>query len=102
MFNHLVVSCARDKTCKPWFVVLSIVAESALLGIMILIPLIYAEALPKAMLRTLLVAPPPPVAPAPPAPKKAANAVRMEAIHSLPHRASGTGIRLIRGQRPKK
>ena len=47
-------------------VVVSIIIQSLILGILILIPLIYTEALPKAFLTTLLVAPPPPPPPPPP------------------------------------
>ena len=66
MFNQLVVSCARGKTRKPWFVAASLLAESALLGILILVPLIYTEALPAKMISLVLLSPPPPAAPAAP------------------------------------
>ena len=45
-----------------WMIVTGIV-NAAVLITMILIPLIYPEALPKAMMQTLLVAPPPPPPP---------------------------------------
>ena len=49
MFDDLVVSSANPKkTNKPWTVVLSAMIQAGLLGILILIPLIYTEALPKA------------------------------------------------------
>jgi periplasmic protein TonB len=68
MFDDLVVSSANPKkTNKPWTVVLSAMIQAGLLGILILIPLIYTEALPKAMLTTFLVPPPPPPPPPPPA-----------------------------------
>src|SRR5271165_7557053 len=67
MFEDMVVSSANpSKTNKPWTVVLSMVAQVVFLGILILIPLIYTEALPKGMMTTLLVAPPPPPPPPPP------------------------------------
>src|SRR5258708_7328496 len=60
MFDDLVESTAvRKKTNKGWAVILSGLVQTFILGILILIPLIYTEALPKAMLSTLLVAPPP-------------------------------------------
>ena len=60
MFDQLVVSSARlSRTSKPWTVMLSAIGQSALLGVLILVPLIYTEALPNAMLKTLIVAPPP-------------------------------------------
>jgi periplasmic protein TonB len=68
MFDDLVVSSANPKkTNKSWTVALSAIIQACLLGILILIPLIYTEALPKAMLTTFLVPPPPPPPPPPPA-----------------------------------
>jgi periplasmic protein TonB len=68
MFDDLVVSSANPKkTNKSWTVVLSAMIQAGLLGILILIPLIYTEALPKQMLTTFLVPPPPPPPPPPPA-----------------------------------
>jgi protein TonB len=67
MFEDLVESSPiPKKTNKPWTIVLSTLLQVTLLGILILIPLIYTEALPKTMLTTLLVAPPPPPPPPPP------------------------------------
>jgi protein TonB len=67
MFEDLVVSSPNpSKTNKPWTVVLSMVFQITFLAILILIPLIYTEALPRAMMSTLLVAPPPPPPPPPP------------------------------------
>lgn len=72
MFDDLVVSGAvTKKTHKSWTVALSAIVQTAILGVLILIPLIYTEALPKGMLNTFLVAPaPPPPPPPPPAPVK--------------------------------
>ena len=67
MFEDMVVSTATSvKTNKPWTVILSFVFQAGFLAILILIPLIYTEALPKTMMATLLVAPPPPPPPPPP------------------------------------
>jgi len=67
MFEEMVVSSPKGKkTNKPWTVVLSGVVQAAFLAVLILIPLIYTEALPKASLATLLIAPPPPPPPPPP------------------------------------
>jgi periplasmic protein TonB len=77
MFEDMVVSGASSvKTNKPWTVVLSMVAQVVFLGVLILIPLIYTEALPKTMMATLLVAPPPP--PPPPPPPVAATIVHVK------------------------
>ena len=67
MFEDMVVSTSTAvKTNKPWTVVLSFVFQAGFLAVLILIPLIYTEALPKTMMATLLVAPPPPPPPPPP------------------------------------
>jgi periplasmic protein TonB len=68
MFDDLVISSAHvKKTNKSWTVVVSAIIQAGLLGVLVLIPLIYTEALPKAMLTTFLVPPPPPPPPPPPA-----------------------------------
>jgi len=67
MFDELLESSSeKKKTNKGWSVILSAIVQTTILGVLILIPLIYTEALPKAMLSTLLVAPPPPPPPPPP------------------------------------
>lgn len=57
MFSELVVSVARprDKR-KRWALVISAMLQTGGLLILILIPLIYTQALPKAILKTVLVA----------------------------------------------
>ncbi|HEV8383594.1 MAG TPA: energy transducer TonB [Candidatus Acidoferrales bacterium] len=68
MFEDLI-ECSpagKKKTRAGLTVFISTVFQILLLGVMILIPLIYTEALPKQMLTTFLVAPPPPPPPPPP------------------------------------
>jgi protein TonB len=68
MFEDLVISSVHPtRTHKSWTVLVSAVVQAVLVAILILIPLIYTEALPRQMLSTLLVAPPPPPPPPPPA-----------------------------------
>jgi periplasmic protein TonB len=67
MFNQLVVSGEQEGTNKAWATTLSALVQAVIVGVMILIPLIYTEALPKGMLSTFLVAPAPPPPPPPPA-----------------------------------
>src|SRR5215469_15707349 len=77
MFEEMVVSNPKSKkTNKPWTVMLSGLVQIAFLAVLILIPLIYTEALPKASLATLLIAPPPP--PPPPPPPAAAQIVKVK------------------------
>src|SRR5437879_12584594 len=67
MFEDMVISSPNpQKTNKPWTVVVSMIAQMIFLSILILIPLIYTEALPKTMMATMLTAPPPPPPPPPP------------------------------------
>jgi len=82
MFEDLVLSSPNPKkTNKPWTVVLSMLAQTLVLTIVILIPLIYTEALPKAMMATLIVAPPPP--PPPPPPPAAVVKVVKPVVHLM-------------------
>jgi protein TonB len=68
MFDDMVESTSTAKKSKTGIgMLISIVVQSVILGILILIPLIYTQALPKAFLTTLLVAPAPPPPPPPPA-----------------------------------
>jgi protein TonB len=77
MFEEMVVSSPHpSKTNKPFTVLVSMVIQVLLLVILILIPLIYTEALPKTMMATMLTAPPPP--PPPPPPPAAAQVVRVK------------------------
>jgi protein TonB len=67
MFDELVESSVvKKKTNTGWAVIISTLVQVSFLVVLILIPLIYTQALPKAMLTTLLVAPPPPPPPPPP------------------------------------
>jgi protein TonB len=67
MFDELVESSVvRKKTNKGWTVLVSTIIQLACLVVLILIPLIYTQALPKALMSTLLIAPPPPPPPPPP------------------------------------
>jgi protein TonB len=77
MFEEMVVSSPNPKkTNKSWTVVVSMLFQVAFLSILILIPLIYTEALPKTMMATMLTAPPPP--PPPPPPPAPAQIVRVK------------------------
>jgi protein TonB len=81
MFEELLVSNPyATKTNKRWTVLVSMIFQVTFLSILLLIPLIYTEALPKAMLATLLVAPPPPPPPPPPA---QVQTVRKTQVHLM-------------------
>jgi protein TonB len=75
--DSLLESGGRDSKLHrrgPWATVLSFLIQFALIGVLVLIPLIFTENLPKQQLMGYLVAPPPP--PPPPPPPSAAPMVR--------------------------
>ncbi len=65
--DSLIESGGRLRSRRGRTTALSFILQGILLGILILIPLIYTEALPRQQLMTFLVAPPPPPPPPPPA-----------------------------------
>ena len=65
--DSLLESGGRLKTKRGRTTTFAIILEIALIGVMVLMPLIFTEALPKQQLMTFLVAPPPPPPPPPPA-----------------------------------
>ena len=64
--DSLIESGGRLRTKRGATTLLSFVLQVLLVGVLILIPLICTEALPKQQLMTFLVAPPPPPPPPPP------------------------------------
>jgi protein TonB len=69
MFDDLVECTPRGKkkTNSKWTILISTVFQVLLLGVMVLIPLVYTEAIDlKSFSTTFLVAPPPPPPPPPP------------------------------------
>ena len=58
--DSLIESGGRLKTKRGVWTLLSFVFETVLVGVLVLIPLLFTEALPKTQLMTFLVAPPPP------------------------------------------
>lgn len=65
MFEQSLIE-DRGKTQKASSILLSFGSQVVLLGVLVVIPLIYFEALPMAQLSASLVAPPPPPPPPPP------------------------------------
>lgn len=79
MFSQLIVSRKNAPGArKSWSLLVSVALQSLLIGVLVLIPLIYTEALPKATLSTLLVAPPPP--PPPPMSQVKVKQVKMAQV----------------------
>ncbi|HKD01442.1 MAG TPA: energy transducer TonB [Terriglobales bacterium] len=64
--DSLIESGGRLKTKRGVTTVISFTLQVLLVGVLVLIPLLFTEALPKQQLMTFLVAPPPPPPPPPP------------------------------------
>jgi protein TonB len=65
--DSLIESGGKLKTKRGSTSVVAFLIEFMIIGVMVLIPLIFTEALPKGQMMFLLVAPPPPPPPPPPA-----------------------------------
>jgi protein TonB len=76
--DSLIESGNRFKTKRLSTTVMSFTLQVMLIGILILIPLIYTDALPKTQLMTFLVAPPPPPPPPPPPAAATVKVVKMQ------------------------
>jgi periplasmic protein TonB len=81
--DSLIESGGKLKTKRGWTSLLSFALQVVIVGVMVLIPLIFTEALPKTQLMTFLVAPPPPPPPPPPAaaPVKVVRQVQTDMIN---------------------
>ncbi len=75
--DSLIESGNKLKTKRLSTTILSFFGQFGLIGILILIPLIYTDALPKTQLMTFLIAPPPPPPPPPP-PAAAVKVVKVQ------------------------
>lgn len=64
--DSLIESTGKLKDKRGWTTTVSFLLQIALIGVLVLLPLLFTEALPKASLTTFLVAPPPPPPPPPP------------------------------------
>src|SRR6201993_5485582 len=64
--DSLIESGGRLKTKRGATTTISFILQALLVGVLVLLPLIFTEALPKQQLLTFLVAPPPPPPPPPP------------------------------------
>jgi protein TonB len=82
--DSLIESGGRLKTKRGATTLFSFLFQVMLIGLLILIPLLYTEALPKQQLMTFLVAPPPPPPPPPPpaaAPVKVVKTVQTDIVN---------------------
>src|SRR3954466_7069854 len=82
--DSLIESGGKLKTKRGWTSLLSFAIQVMIVGVMVLIPLIFTEALPKQQLMTFLVAPPPPPPPPPPpamAPVKVVKQIQTDIVN---------------------
>ena len=82
--DSLIESGGRLRTKRGATTLFSFLLQVLLIGLLILIPLLYTEALPKQQLMTFLVAPPPPPPPPPPpaaAPVKVVKTVQTDIVN---------------------
>ena len=64
--DSLIESGNKLKTKRGMTTIISFFFQVMLIGVLVLLPLLFTEALPKTQLMTFLVAPPPPPPPPPP------------------------------------
>jgi periplasmic protein TonB len=82
--DSLIESGGRLKTKRGATTAISFILQALLVGVLVLIPLIFTEALPKQQLMTFLVAPPPPPPPPPPpaaAPVKIVKQIQSDLVN---------------------
>jgi len=81
--DSLVESQGRIRTRSRWFAIGSFITQTALLLLLIVLPLLHPQALPRQSLERLLIAPPPPRSPAPVEVRRANNALARQSMPSL-------------------
>ena len=84
---YLIYSAAKTGNWKRATLPIAYMIEVVVIGVMVIVPLIYTDALPKAQLMTFLVAPPPPPPPPPPpaaAPRVVVQRVSMAELMKAP------------------
>ena len=81
--DSLIESGGKLKTKRGWTSIVSFLIQFGIIGVMVLIPLIFTEALPKTVTLGFLVAPPPPPPPPPPAaaPVKVVKVVQTDIVN---------------------
>jgi protein TonB len=81
---YLVYSAAKTGNWKRASLPIAYMAEVLAIGVMVIIPLVHSEALPKALLGDVMYLPPPPAAPPAAAPRVAAQRIRVEDLEKEP------------------
>ena len=76
MFADSILEFGQQKKRQSFATVTSFALNCMVIGLMLIMPLLFTESLPKAQLLTFLVAPPPPPPPPPPAAEQVQRVVR--------------------------
>ncbi|MCU1339458.1 MAG: TonB family protein [Bryobacterales bacterium] len=76
MFNQTFVD-GVGKTNKSWTVTVSFLVQIGIIGVLVILPLIFTDVLPKAQLVSLLQAPAPPPPPPPPPPPTPVKVIKV-------------------------
>jgi protein TonB len=76
MFADSILDFGQQKKRHSFATITSFVFNCLAVGVMLIMPLVFTESLPKAQLLTFLVAPPPPPPPPPPAAEQVQRVVR--------------------------
>ncbi len=76
MFSDSLLEFGPQSKRKAWATTTSFIFNCLAIGVMLIMPLVFTEDLPKAQLLTFLVAPPPPPPPPPPAAEQIQRVVR--------------------------
>src|SRR6266478_1293958 len=82
--DSLIESGGKLRTKRGMTTIISFCFQVVLIGVLVLLPLLFTEALPKTQLMTFLVAPPPPPPPPPPpaaAPVKVVKQIQTDIIN---------------------
>ena len=80
---YLIYSAIKTDNWKRATLPIAYICEGILVGLFVLVPLIYTEALPSAQLMTFLAAPPPPPPPPPPPAAPAPRIVRRVTVQDI-------------------
>ncbi len=90
--DSLLDSDKQERNRRKFASILSFTFQCLLIGVLLMVPLMFTEALPQQQLLTFLVAPPPPPPPPPPAAEAVARVVRKREDEAPPPLPSTGGV----------
>lgn len=78
LFSHSLLEFGVERKRKAFATTTSLIVNCVAIGILVIVPMMFTEELPKAQLLTFLIAPPPPPPPPPPAAQQVQKVVKVE------------------------